>query len=1355
MAKIFFPKYKALFYTLGLVLVLVVVAERLYVLGNFLSAELIKTLVASESKKRYQLDFEYLRLQPLKKQITMAKIRLEPNVQILAEDSLPTHLYHVSIDSIRIDLASVLDIYFQKKLKILGVDVLNPEIRMTRTQEEFSGLKFGTETGSLYDIISSYLQLLRIDYFIVRGAGVKHQPSNVAFDQIDFRVNNFLIEAKKRQRKLFYSESIQLGLVRQEIYLPDSIHVLNFDSFQLSTADSLLVFKDFIIKERENLQVQPDLPEKNRYNIHVPLLQLKGLDYLKAYEDNHLVIEEVYIPDPKISLIAQIKEGREGNPEDNFITQALISLFDQVNISHLSIKEGQLDISIKAQREQRFVSNRISIELFDIQVDSSNYLFDSRQAYFQHAMIDISDYQYQLPDSLHTLTFDKFELNTFQESLLVEGFSIKPRYRSKYRSITKMDIEVPNLLVRGLSYLKILEGKTIDLAELELLHPSIRLENPKVKNQQAAEIRPISVWRSISPFFEKIQIHALFLDDGKMAIDDEILVEQIGIMAREFRLDSTRNSWHHLASFFQVGAGNTQIKQEEWELKWKKLQSNRQGFNWKLNDLNLAYQDTTISASLQLLDINGLNLDSLLFYGKIHLDTLIIKNLESHLDLTHLAVRDSAAQRLFSQAFALEIDGAKGNISQSENKVDWQLSTFTSTIDTLGAILIKKLVLDTMKIKYGSWLATMNGLKFLNSDSTLSGSYMHIKKLGEHNDVQDPIELVIDTMYLKGIDQYALWVDKRLNADKLSVHLRNYDFNLGNQFGKSDSVPSWQISIPEVDISWSKGLVNWHDEENISINYTSDTGYVHFDQVHFPSDIDSTTFKFFDRLQAGWQDLHLNFGGDSLYFGRLRFDTKEGSASGEDLSLFRYRENLDLKFSALEMVGMDMPSLWFNNELLLEKLELIDGAMLLEYKSDSRSLQEEMKNPFRKVDIGRIKLSEFDVNVFHSSKNRFFNAYDVKVVLDRLRIDSLFKWKKAFEYLDSATLTGVNYREDVLGEYQLYTERYTFIYPGLGARLENIMLINNQDRFSHAESLSYQKDWYDLRVPRLEIKGLDANRMLSQNEYIAQSLRLDRIKFSVYRDLNLPMDSLRYVPLFQEAMEKIPVLAGIDSIQVNGEIDVYVNPIGGMGVAHIGFHDLQATVMHWKSRHQQQDVVLMGTGKINQEASFTARVSFPWEEWEGSPFLFSGSVGAMDLRSLNQLLVPLAAIEIRSGNVQQMSLSFSGNNQYTQGQMDIRYSNLKVNFLDRESYQASGAGSNLRTFFANTFVIKSRNMSYIKPRVGLIFYERDTQRSIFNLWSKSILSGAVSSVGINRNRDKARRFFKALRKEEQQENEKK
>jgi hypothetical protein len=103
-------------------------------------------------------------------------------------------------------------------------------------------------------------------------------------------------------------------------------------------------------------------------------------------------------------------------------------------------------------------------------------------------------------------------------------------------------------------------------------------------------------------------------------------------------------------------------------------------------------------------------------------------------------------------------------------------------------------------------------------------------------------------------------------------------------------------------------------------------------------------------------------------------------------------------------------------------------------------------------------------------------------------------------------------------------------------------------------------------------------------------------------------------------------------------------------------------------------------------------------------------------------------------------MSAKANEQYSYGEMKFYYQDLRIALINRETETTRGIGQVLGSFFANTFIIKTNNPSNLVFRKGDVFFERDEKRAIFNYWTKTFLSGVVSSIGAVNNKKKIRQM---------------
>jgi len=114
---------------------------------------------------------------------------------------------------------------------------------------------------------------------------------------------------------------------------------------------------------------------------------------------------------------------------------------------------------------------------------------------------------------------------------------------------------------------------------------------------------------------------------------------------------------------------------------------------------------------------------------------------------------------------------------------------------------------------------------------------------------------------------------------------------------------------------------------------------------------------------------------------------------------------------------------------------------------------------------------------------------------------------------------------------------------------------------------------------------------------------------------------------------------------------------------------------------------------------------------------------------LNPVLEPLASVQINSGKLEHLEMRAIGREYVSFGEMRFYYRDLKVKILKDGELQKRTFLTNLATFVANKFVIRTNNTD----RLGRVFFIRNRERSMFNYWLKMALSGVASSAGAKNN----------------------
>jgi hypothetical protein len=129
-------------------------------------------------------------------------------------------------------------------------------------------------------------------------------------------------------------------------------------------------------------------------------------------------------------------------------------------------------------------------------------------------------------------------------------------------------------------------------------------------------------------------------------------------------------------------------------------------------------------------------------------------------------------------------------------------------------------------------------------------------------------------------------------------------------------------------------------------------------------------------------------------------------------------------------------------------------------------------------------------------------------------------------------------------------------------------------------------------------------------------------------------------------------------------------------------------------------------------------------------FTFSGSMEGFEANKLNVLMEPMGLAKIEKGQVNKVDFDFNGHNYGADGKLTLLYDDLKITLLKKDSSEDKFKKKKLASFIAN-IIVKNSNPQGKKPvRVADVHYQRDTNRSFFNLMWKSIYTGVKQTAGM-------------------------
>jgi hypothetical protein len=315
---------------------------------------------------------------------------------------------------------------------------------------------------------------------------------------------------------------------------------------------------------------------------------------------------------------------------------------------------------------------------------------------------------------------------------------------------------------------------------------------------------------------------------------------------------------------------------------------------------------------------------------------------------------------------------------------------------------------------------------------------------------------------------------------------------------------------------------------------------------------------------------------------------------------------------------------------------------------------------------------------------------------------------------------------------------YTF--QGLGVdythgdklfKVDSFSMIPNYSNYAFTSRYRYQTDRIEASLHGIRMTDFDIMDYVNSRELVSSFIDLEGIELSVFRDLRKEFEH-KPKPAFQDLIRNYPGKLKIDSLSLsNAEVFYSEHAVDAEQAGYITFTGMKAKMYNIsndtlaanenKNFEFTAEAALMDKGDIYMKLNADLSDSL-------NTFTLTGVLSGMEINELNPFLEINEFIKIESGTLNEMSFSFTANDFKASGEMILKYEDLKIAMVSKETGETGGLKQRFISFLTNLKVKEANPMGNREVRIGEIDYERDPERFLFNYSFKAILSGIKSSL---------------------------
>ncbi len=1431
--------------------------------GHALST-LMTDFVREKSNGFYQIEFDDIDFLINSRTFRVNDLRfLQTHVFSDQDDFLKdvNYLYSAEIPELRIKVIDFWSIFILKKLRVAGIELGQPTVKITNLNKTRAPKKISFEAGNLYGIISGHLAELRINDFNIIGGNLIYETmdapeyDNFHINGLVFKVRNFLLNesASRDDGKFLYTDDITLELGKQLFLLKDSIHNIEFDRFYISTRANELIFDNFKLTRRDDI---PQSAKHDDYTIMLPRFHLSGIDFLSAYHSNHLIIDSIRIPTPVVDL--KLETGKKHKKaEKSGLLDLILMYHEKLYIGDLQMHDAKVKIAGATNGKQLSIqTGQINAGISEIRLDQD---IRSQHHYgfaFDQIDLQIKNYQTDLPDSSASIRIG--EIDIISAPLLT--YSIRDLEfftRQKPGNGNQIHAKVPFIVLSDFDLQRYINSDTIIFKELYIEQPEIIMAVADARGTTAGSQTTggfFGIYKTIHSFSSLFDGKKVLLQDGSFTLKHSLQNIEATLGQIRFQLDNlyvdslTANSRDFFSGVrLSAAVGRGKLGSNELAVELENL-----GFSSVNKDMtigSLALQSTRgehggpDNFSFSDVRIRGINVDEIVKGEKYDLDAVHVRQgdlrifriqkdstqlskptpeqtLTTPVNVRQIKIENTRLEYRLKDYWVFKASDAELDVSglsydrlRGENISDW------FDFQKIHQIRLNDYSFLMEKQKH---LLEMNGVGF-SPNGVMEIDSLKLSPIGVPS---NQYKIRVPRIYATGMDVKKIIRESYYSGEDIIIERPEIELRTTTDTTKKIS----SLDLNYIPLLMRKGFYGAKTnsfqliDARLKIHAESENGsstmecdMLNADIIDF--EVDSSMLMVPDRFLFS-HNVKINGDYFSYYqpkqgnfFGINHFDisTRDKNVFLEGMLLATNNRQsmetagkINLSLDHLNFTGLDFYALTQNRDLKIEDIDIVDASLkispvpppidtaginkpltakelllneigkalhpadsdrfdLNRGKSQKKLLKlHELDYPLdtmliKNVDVGRLRITDSEVSINNELKARKdLTLTDIRILAEGIKYNPVTARDSTRILYSDHLVTKLSNLSYVLPDKfnAIMAKELVFNSADSSLLLKNFTFDPLLPKYKYANEKGFQATWMRIDTDFIKLQGTDFFHLLNAGALNAKSIRLHKSDFEIYRDNRLPFPEWQRKPLPQTELKNLAFDVTVDSLFLTDSYITYQEQTDKADYpGEISFYNLNATILNLTNDSlrisMRPKTNVTATTRLYNKTPVKALFQFDMLKPE-LVHTYGVEVDSVDLTDFNRILVPVAMTQIKSGQSKRIMMTASANETYSYGEMRFFYNDLKIQLLNPETETPKGIGNVLGSFFANTFIIRTNNPRNFVFRKGDIFYERDEKRAIFNYWTKTFLSGVVSSIGAANNKKKIRKMQKQNLKEIEQ-----
>ncbi|TDQ13786.1 hypothetical protein DFQ04_3510 [Algoriphagus boseongensis] len=403
----------------------------------------------------------------------------EEQIQTLLDSYGKTAAINFSVPLFRAEGIDIKSVFFDQTLSIGKISLPKPDFQITnyRAKEKKSQVAAAapTSTDDIRGLLLGYFNSISIDSVNLDQAKINYQSlggekkTSFQEDNFSLRLKNFSLDPGDTSLtgKTLFSEEIDLRFSNYSFSLANGKYLAEAGVLKYNSKDQTIFF--------ENLTLQPgnDLGSRIAIGLDFPKVALIGVDIEEFVFQNILDLQKLEFDQGlvEIGIDRQILLKKEaGNRGPKKATKAI----DWINIDTITAKNSFLQLNFLAENDaQRSVQTEFGFLIRDFHLDTLVLDKTDLRSVYSQASLDLKNFVFALPDSVHTISFNAVQLADSRQELVFSNLKITPKDHFGMVGSPVIEAQMDQLAIVNNHLPEVLKTKTFDMRKVKMVNPKV------------------------------------------------------------------------------------------------------------------------------------------------------------------------------------------------------------------------------------------------------------------------------------------------------------------------------------------------------------------------------------------------------------------------------------------------------------------------------------------------------------------------------------------------------------------------------------------------------------------------------------------------------------------------------------------------------------------------------------------------------------------------------------------------------------------------------------------------------------------------------------------------------------------